>query len=329
MDLRSCLQEAAKARTGALPILSFPAAQKLDVSVYDLVRDAQLQAEAMSYIANETSTLAGISLMDLSVEAEAFGAEVKFSENEVPAIVGQLVSCEEDADKLQIPSVDAGRIPVSLQAIRAAKQKIRNKPLLAGMIGPFSLAGRLMDVTQVLFLCRDEPDTVQTVLEKSTEFLIRYGKALKDAGADGIMMAEPLTGILSPRMAKKFSVPYVTQIVEALQDETFAVIYHNCGNTVPDMLDLIFSQNAAAYHFGNAVHMPKLLQAAPPHIICMGNLDPVALFVDATPQTMAKAVEELRAACIPYPNFILSSGCDIPYHADWSNIRAFFRAADK
>lgn len=328
MNLHQFLRDAARDSRGALPILSFPAAQKLNVTVDQLVKSSELQAQAMACIAAETKTLAAISLMDLSVEAEAFGAKVCFFDNEVPAITGQLISDEEGAKALMVPSLDAGRIPVCVEGVRLAKQRITDKPLLAGMIGPFSLAGRLMDVTEVLFICRDDPDAVHTVLEKATEFLIHYGQAMKKAGADGIMMAEPLAGILSPKMAKSFSVPYVKQIIDALQDESFAVIYHNCGNSVHNMLELLFTQGAAAYHFGNVTDMTEVMQKAPADILCMGNIDPVSQFVQGTPESMRAATITLLDACGKYDNFILSSGCDIPSHANWENIHAFFEAAN-
>jgi len=328
MNLHQFLWDAARKGQGALPILSFPAAQKLHVTVDQLVKSSELQAQAMACIAHETTSLAAISLMDLSVEAEAFGAQVCFFDNEVPAITGQLVSDLESAEALKVPSLDAGRIGTCLEGVRLAKQRITDKPLLAGMIGPFSLAGRLMDVTEILFISRDDPDAVHTVLEKATEFLIRYGQAMKDAGADGIMMAEPLAGILSPKMAKTFSVPYVKQIIDALQDDSFAVIYHNCGNSVHNMLDLLFTQGAATYHFGNVTDMSEVMQKAPADILCMGNIDPVSQFVQGTPESMRTATQALLNACGKYENFILSSGCDIPSHANWENIQAFFKTAD-
>lgn len=327
MNIYDFLKEAANAKDKrALPILSFPAAQKLGVSVNELVNDAELQAKAMATVAKETDTLAAISLMDLSVEAEAFGAETKFSDNEVPVIVGQLVCDEDGANELEVPSLDKGRAKVCAKGIALAKERITDKPLLAGMIGPYSLAGHLMDVTEIVYLCFDEPDTVHTVLKKATEYLISYGNLLKESGADGIMIAEPLAGILNPAMAEEFSVPYVKEIVNALQDENFAIIYHNCGNAVIGMLDELFSQGAAAYHFGNAVDMEAVLKAAPEDIICMGNIDPVAEFADGTPESITAAVKSLLDKCGSYANFIPSSGCDIPSHAKWDNIDAFFKA---
>lgn len=311
----------------ALPILSFPAAQKLGVTVEEMVKDSELQAQAMACIAAETNTLAAVSLMDLSVEAEAFGATVRFFHDEVPAVTGQLVSDEDEADALVIPTLNSGRIQICVEGVRRAKARITDKPVLAGIIGPYSLAGRLMDVTEIMYICFDEPETVHMVLKKATEFLISYGQAMKDVGADGIMMAEPLAGLLNPSMAEEFSHGYVRQIVDALQDENFSVIYHNCGNSVACMLDGIFAIGADGYHFGNAVDMEAVLKAAPVDALCMGNIDPTSQFVQGTPETMAAAVQDLLNRCGSYKNFVLSSGCDIPAHANWDNIQVFFAAS--
>ena len=327
MDIRALLWAEARAeKKRALPILSFPATQKMGVTVEELVKSAPLQAEAMALIARETNTLAAISLMDLSVEAEAFGAQVRFSAEEIPAIIGQLVSDEDEADALEVPGLDAGRIGIFVDAVKLAHEKITDKPLLAGMIGPYSLAGRLMDVTEIMYTCYDDPETVHKVLEKATQFLISYGAAMKEAGADGVMMAEPLAGILSPDMAEEFSMPYVKRIIEALQTDDFAVIYHNCGNSVPSMLEGIFEQGAAAYHFGNAVDMGAVMKAAPADVLCMGNIDPASQFAKGTPESMTAAVKDLMDRCGQYSNFVPSSGCDIPAHSRWENIEAFFKA---
>jgi uroporphyrinogen decarboxylase len=76
---------------------------------------------------------------------------------------------------------------------------------------------------------------VETVLEKVTLFLIEYAKAFKEAGANGIMMAEPAAGLLSPSLIEEFSNPYVQRIREAVEDDNFLFVYHNCGNITPIM----------------------------------------------------------------------------------------------
>lgn len=329
MNIRTLLWDAAKVGSKrALPILSFPAAQKLGVTVEALVKSAEMQAKAMEIVARDTDTIAAVSLMDLSVEAEAFGAKVRFTPDEVPAIVGQLISDEDEANALEVPDLTAGRAALCVEAVHTAKQHIADKPVLAGMIGPYSLAGRLCDVTEIMYLCFDEPETVHAVLDKSTQYLIRYGQAMKAAGADGIMMAEPLAGILSPDMADEFSMPYVKRIIDALQDDEFAVIYHNCGNSVPQMLNQIYSLGADAYHFGNAIDMEAVLKATPANILVMGNIDPAGQFASGTAASITAATRDLLAKCGSYPNFVPSSGCDIPAHAKWENIDAFFAAVN-
>ncbi len=330
MNIHDLLWNAARVgQKRALPILSFPAVQIMDANVEALVKSAELQAQAMAIVAAQTDTIAAISLMDLSVEAEAFGARIHFSPDEVPAIVDQLVSDEAEADALTVPPLSAGRAAVFIEAVRLAKARIPDKPVIAGMIGPYSLAGRLMDVTEIMYLCFDEPETVHTVLEKTTEYLIQYAQAMKGAGASGVMMAEPLAGILSPEMAAEFSMPYVRRIIEALQDDDFAVIYHNCGNTVPKMLEDIYALGASAYHFGNAVDMAEILQATPENALVMGNIDPAGEFASGTADSIAAATRDLLDKCGHYANFVPSSGCDIPAHARWENIRAFFEAVKR
>ena len=313
----------------ALPILSFPAMQKLGVTVKEMITSAQLQAQAMEIVAHSTRTIAAVSLMDLSLEAEAFGADVVFGENEVPSITGILVEGEEDAKALQVPELTKGRIPIALEAIRMAKEMVTDKPVFAGIIGPFSLAGRLMDVTEIMYTCYDEPETVHAVLEKATKFLIAYARAFKEAGADGLIMAEPLCGLLSPDMAEEFSCRYVKEIIDAVQTDDFVVVYHNCGNSVPQMAHFLYEMGAAAYHFGNAVDMYEMLKNAPKDVLLMGNLDPVACFKEASVAQMREDTVALLKQCGEYKNFILSSGCDIPHTASWDNIDAFFKALDE
>ncbi len=320
----------APGRKRALPILSFPSAGELGVSIEALVKSAELQAQGMKLVADRTDAAAAVSMMDLSVEAEAFGAVVRFFEAEVPSVTGTFIETPEAAEALAVPAVGAGRTGIFIDAIRLAVERIQDRPVLAGLIGPFSLAGRMMDVTKTMMLVVDEPEMVHTILRKATDFLIAYAKAFKAAGAHGIMMAEPLAGLISPRMATKFSAPYVKEIVDAVQTPDFPVLYHNCGNNTIKQLASIVATGAAGFHFGNAISMPEMLAAAPADCLIMGNVDPAGVLSGGTPETVRQATLDLMRACCPgHPNFLVSSGCDIPPHAPWANLLAFFKAVDE
>ena len=316
-------------RKAALPILSFPCVSLLGISVRELISDSERQAEGMRLVAERIPSAASVSLMDLSVEAECFGAQVRFSDEEVPTVVGRLIHDLDEAEALAVPAVGAARSGIYIDAIRRAAKTITDRPVLAGMIGPFSLAARLLDVSEIMADCYDEPEMVEAVLGKATAFLIEYARAYKAAGADGIMMAEPVAGLLSPALEEEFSSPYVKQIVDAVQDDSFAVIYHNCGDNTPRMLDSILSTGAAAYHFGNAVRMRDMLERIPADTVVMGNLDPAAVLRMGDPETVRRATRELMADCAPFPNFVPSSGCDMPPMTPWENIDAFFGAVEE
>ena len=74
----------------AIPILSFPSVQLMGISVKELIADSKTQAKAMKLLTERNDSLAAVSMMDLSVEAEAFGAEIQTSDDEVPVVVGAL-----------------------------------------------------------------------------------------------------------------------------------------------------------------------------------------------------------------------------------------------
>lgn len=312
----------------AMPVLTFPAIQLLNTTVEKLITDSNLQSEALKLINQRCHPLAIMGFMDLSVEAEAFGANIRFSEDEVPTVVGSIVKSMEDAINLKVPEVGAKRTKIYLDAMKKTKQEINDCPVFAGCIGPFSLAGRLLGVSEAMICCYDEPEMVHLVLKKATEFLINYLQSYKDQGIDGVFMAEPLAGILSPNLCDEFSSRYVKEIVAALDDDSFLVGYHNCGNNTLKMVDTILSTGCRLYHFGNAISIEQMLKLMPKDVVVMGNIDPVCL-KDASKQEVIAATNTLLEAVGDVENFVISSGCDIPPLAKWENIDAFMKTADE
>lgn len=311
----------------AMPVLSFPSVSLLDITVNELISSSELQAKGMHLISQRCDTSAAVSMMDLSVEAEAFGADIKFSDDEVPTVIGQLIDTEEDANNLIIPQVGTGRTGIYIDAIKQACELIKDKPVFAGVIGSYSLSGRLMDMTEIMCKCYTDPDIVHTVLDKTTTFLINYIKSYKEVGANGVVIAEPAAGLLSPDLISEFSEPYIKRIIDELQSDDFIVIYHNCGNTIP-LIDSILSVGAAAYHFGNSIDMSEILKLIPESIPVMGNIDPSSQFRNGTPESIRENTLEVLDKCSKYKNFIISSGCDIPPASPWKNIDSFFDAVN-
>ena len=309
----------------ALPVMTHPGIEMNGHTVREAVSNGRVHYEAVMTLTRRYPAVAAATIMDLTTEAEAFGAEIAFSDEAVPAVVGHMLPDVESINRLQVPSLSAGRIPQYLKANLLAAREIIDRPLFAGCIGPFSLAGRLYDMSGIMMLIYENPDAAHTLLAKCTQFIEKYCQALKQTGANGVMMAEPAAGLMSNDDCLNFSSAYVRYIVNKVQDENFIVILHNCGNT-GQCTQAMVATGAAAYHFGNKCKMEEVIKDVPPTALAMGNIDPVSIFKDGMPFQMRQTVTDLLEKMRPYPNFVLSSGCDTPPHTPLANVDAFFES---
>ena len=244
----------------------------------------------------------------------------------MPAVIGHLLNDADDIKALKVPSLKAARVPEYLKANLFSAKAVNDRPVLGGCIGPFSLAGRLYDMSEIMVLIYQDPDAAHTLLAKCTEFILKYCRALKMTGVDGVM-AEPAAGLMSDDDCKRFSSDYIRYIVGQVQDDSFSIVLHNCGNT-GHCTKAMVATGAAAYHFGNKCDMRQVIKDVPPTALAMGNIDPVSVFKEGTPEQMYETTTRLLQDMKQYPNFVLSSGCDTPPHTPMENIDAFFKALD-
>jgi uroporphyrinogen decarboxylase len=196
-------------------------------------------------------------------------------------------------------------------------------PVFGGCIGPFSLAALLMGVNDALKATITDPSLVVSLLDNATAFIKDYLLAFREAGAAGVIMAEPTAGLLSPNALGKFSAPYVKRLVQAVQTEDFTLVYHNCGARNVH-LSKILEAEAGVYHFGKLMDMASALQSTPPEVVLGGNMDPVAIFRYGTPQEVREITSELLGSVKPNKNFFISSGCDLPSGVPVENLDAFY-----
>lgn len=313
----------------ALPIMTHPGIDLIGESVLDAVTNGKVHYKAIKALnAKYPAAVAATVIMDLTVEAEAFGSKINFAEYEVPTVAHRLVKNSEEIATLSVPGLDKGRIQQYLLAARLAAENITDKPVFGGCIGPVSLAGRLYDMTEIMTAMYLEPEAIHVLLEKCTTFILQYVKAFKEYGVGGIIIAEPAAGLLSSEMCDEFSSAYVKRIVSALQDETFLIILHNCGNTGHTTKSML-STGARGLHFGNKIDMVQVLNEVPSDVLVLGNLDPVGVFKMSTPFVVEESTRKLLNDTKGFKNFVISSGCDTPPNVPMANIEAFYSAVEK
>ena len=328
MDINNWIQEIIQSQYRyAVPIMTHPGIEMLGYTVKETVQNGEIHAKSIKALNDKYPSIASTVIMDLTVEAEAFGCEISFPENEMPHISGKRVDAS-TVQSLEVPPLSAGRVPEYLKANRLAVEMISDKAVLAGVIGPFSLAGRLFGMSEIMTSCYLETETVELLLEKCTRFILSYCKELKETGCNGVIIAEPAAGLLSNDDCMQFSSLYIKRIVEVLQDERFLIVLHNCGNTGHCTSAMVHT-GAKAYHFGNAVNITQALKECPDDVLVMGNVDPVGVLQMMTPVEVEKHVITLLEETSRFPNFVLSTGCDVPPSVAPANIDAFYRALTK
>ena len=155
LDMKAWAESARNGRRRlAIPIMTHPGIELCGYTVRDAVTDGEVHARAILALNDRYPADACSVIMDLTVEAEAFGAHIVFPENEVPSVTDTLVHDLSEIEALKIPTLEAGRIPQYLKANRIVAEALGDKPLFAGCIGPFSLAGRLFGMTELMMARR-------------------------------------------------------------------------------------------------------------------------------------------------------------------------------
>jgi uroporphyrinogen decarboxylase len=312
----------------AIPIMTHPGITLIRRKVIEAVTDSEIHFQAIAAMNDHFPAAASTIIMDLTVEAEAFGCRINFSEDEVPSVSESLVHNIGSVEKLLIPDLMQGRMREYIEAARLSATNISDKPVFTGCIGPFSLAGRLFGMTDILTAVYLEPETIIELLQKCTMLITEYACAFKMAGSGGIIIAEPAAGLLPPELCDQFSSDFVKQIVDSVQDDHFLAVLHNCGRA-SELIPSMLGTGAGGLHLGNASDIIGALDIIPSDILVFGNLDPVGIFKNSSPKDVEKATISLLEQTRWNRNFIISSGCDVPPGVPFANIRAFYTALDK
>lgn len=287
-----------------LPICTQTGTQLIGASIRDLVSNTRVQTEAMLALQEYLEIPLLITPMDLSIEAEMFGCEIVYCDNEIPTVVGNAVTSFEDIRAISIPQPGNGRSCVILETVHSLKKYNNKLRILGCMIGPFSLAIRLIGANEALELTATHPEMLEFLLEKLLLFQIEYAKAFLSEGACGILLAEPAAGLLSPRAMSRFSSRYIRQLISIVSNQDFTVILHNCGARLVHLPALLEAE-AEIYHFGAPMDLEKAFYQVDKEIILAGNLDPYKIFIEGT-ESEVKTQTELLLRTSGYAiNFIL------------------------
>jgi len=74
------------------------------------------------------------------------------------------------------------------------------------------------------------------------------------------------------------------------------------------------------------VDIVSIAEKIPEDVIVIGNICPTGKILTGSSEEVMKEVTDLLDVMKSYPNFILSTGCDLPQEVPIDNIKAFIKA---
>jgi uroporphyrinogen decarboxylase len=299
-------------RVPVVPILGYPALIPLNQTSSISLLKPEKHAKVVEYIAEEYGTDALLPLLDLTVEAEALGVEVGFREIDAPKInktidIGEVHKRKSD-----------GRIPVMAKTVRTIKKISGNLPVGFYVTGPFTVAGQVIGITNLLKFILTNPEALPPLLDTVVETSIEYAKKLEDSGADFIVIAEPSSSLISVSQFREFSKPYLRRLTKAVDA---GMVLHICGRSRHLLTDMA-ETGAAGISIDQNIPMLEAVSIVPENILVFGNYSPVNLMME-DPETIRTNVLKMLSPVKDKKNVVSSTGCDIPSKTPSENIRAF------
>ncbi|MCK4789664.1 MAG: MtaA/CmuA family methyltransferase [Desulfobacteraceae bacterium] len=295
--------------------------------------DIHVDAHKMASMAASTFQFFGFECavvpFDMGVEAEALGAGVNFYSHHTdvvyPTISKKVAEKVDDLD-IRVPPdlAKAGRIPLVVEAIRLLKEEVGDQVAIgAWVLGPYTLAGQIVDIGDLAKMAFKKTDMVHEVLDTLAGILIEISRIYREAGADYMTIREMGAGpdILSPRIFKILIRPHLEQILAAIDSPK---VLHICGSTdsIVDQMALCGADALSVDQKNNVAETRKKLGN---EVILLGNFDPYGTLV----QMDASQVEQVIKKCIDDGVDAVWPGCDLWPEVKKENMEALMAATQK
>lgn len=268
-------------------------------------------------------------LMDLSVEANALGRYTIFPKEESATVVKEEFTPEnlEATEKINVQHDT--RLLGYVETMKLMRTGLPQSILRGAYVtGPYTLAGLMMGADEAALATIMHPNKLHEICNVVTEKIHEYIKLLVAAGAQMICILEPSAVMLGPDQFEQFSGQYVNRIVDKYVQTDVAMIYHICGNTMHLVKKMCESGvNALSLDSAEAgVDLSEVARLISDDVILIGNISPTETLLNGCSVDVEKEVIQLCKSMEEFPNFILSTGCDLPQETPLENIHAFMKS---
>jgi MtaA/CmuA family methyltransferase len=267
-------------------------------------------------------------ISDPAREAADCGADIQHFDNQPPAIneTNARLANKGDLDKLEIPDpLSGGRMLDRVRGVALLKEKAGADKLVEGWIeGPCAESADLRGINTLMLDFYDDPDFVRRLFDLVLEMGLRFAKAQIDAGADLIGVGDAAASLIGPQLYAEFVWPYEKKLVDGLHGLGTQVRLHICGNT-SKILSGMGQLRCEIVDLDYFVPVAEARRAMGAEQVLLGNLDPVRVLRDGTPESITAAVAQCHREA--GPRYIVGAGCEVPRGTPRENVLALTRYA--
>ncbi|MBW1850990.1 MAG: methyltransferase [Deltaproteobacteria bacterium] len=297
------------------------------------VRFAQVHttAENLARSAMTTAEIHGFDAViipyDMCTVPEALGRGVTLYEDSSEEVLYPTVPLKwPTTEHVEIPDdfLSKGRMPMVDEAFEILKSQSNGKYAIGGwVLGPFTMAGQLIELDVFLKGTKKFKDQVKAFLAKMTDLIIQVAKHYQDLGVDYMNVREMGTGtdLLSPRMWKALVQPNLRKVFHALDSPS---ILHICGST--DMIiEMMNDCGADALSVDQKNNVAESRKKVGDDVLLLGNFDPYGTLC----QMDVSEVEPVIKKCIDDGVDAVWPGCDLWPAVKKENMEAYVQAIRK
>ena len=258
-------------------------------------------------------------------EACDFGAQIVFPDDGLPMCVEPLLKSEGDLAKLRRPDPRTGpRMSYRLRAVEAFRSAVGGEiPIMGWVEGALAEAADLRGVQTLLTDLIQRPAWVHDLLEHCADVAVDFALAQIEAGADIIGLGDAVASQISPRMYEEFALPFEQRIFDAVRRAGAIARLHICGD-ITHLLPLVSVARPHIVDLDWMVRIPDAVSILPADILVCGNIDPVAVVLEGTPERVYEGT--LQCLQQGQGRLIAGAGCEIPDGTPHENLAAQARA---
>lgn len=285
------------------------------------------KAEPMAAMAAAAHTILGFDAVRVpfcqTFEAEALGCTVKGGGKEnIPGIDHPPPYKLDDIPDFPSDFLKRGRIPELIKAVKLLREQFGDEvAIIGGIIGPFTIAGAMLDAVPILKASFKSPDKLRPFLDVAEQAGTMLGKALIDAGADLIaiedMQASP--DLIAPHTYRDLELEYQKMQAEALGVPT---ILHICGN-VDSIVDYMNQTGVDSLSVEPKADVDKARRVVGPTGVLIGGVDAATTLFMKTPEDVKEASREQVDMGLD----VLAPGCAIAPGTPTANLLAMVEVA--